>query len=48
MSNAQYLPLDGNDSFRGEVVFSTPDWCHILIEGTDAIAVVPLEDVYPI
>lgn len=48
MTNAQYLPITEGEALRGEVIFATPDWTHLMIEGTDTVAVVPTEDVYPI
>jgi hypothetical protein len=47
MTNANYIPYDGNHSFSGEIVFSTDEWTHMMVEGTDTIAVVPTIDVYP-
>lgn len=44
---ATYLSPNSNETLRGEVVFSTPEWTHLMVEGTDTIAVVPTEDVYP-
>ena len=45
---ATYLYPNSNETLRGEVVFSTSEWTHLMVEGTDTIAVVPTEDVYPI
>lgn len=43
-----YLPLsDEIEAFSGEIVFQGEEYTHILIEGTDTIAVVPNQDVYP-
>lgn len=48
MTNVNYFPLaDGIDSLYGEVVFSTDEWTHLMIDGTDTIAVVPTLDTYP-
>jgi len=48
MTNANYFPLtDGIESLYGEIVFSTEEWTHLMIEGTDTIAVVPTLDIYP-
>ena len=48
MANAQYLPLDGIETLRGEIIFATSEWTHLMVEGTDTIAVVPTEDIYPL
>jgi hypothetical protein len=43
-----YFPLsDEIEGFAGEIVFQSDEYAHILIDGTDAIAVVPTVDVYP-
>lgn len=48
MTMANYFPLsDEIDDLYGEVVFSSDEWTHLMIEGTDTIAVVPSVDVYP-
>ena len=45
---ANYFPLSETiESFSGEIVFATDEWTHLLIDGTDTIAVVPTVDVYP-
>jgi hypothetical protein len=45
--NAMYIPYDGNDFLTGEIVFESDKWTHIMIDGTDTIAVLPNEDIYP-
>jgi hypothetical protein len=45
--NAMYIPYDGNDFLTGEIVFESDKFTHIMIEGTDTIAVLPSEDIYP-
>jgi hypothetical protein len=47
MTNANYIPYDGNDFLFGEIVFSSDEWTHLMIDGTDTIAVLPNEDIYP-
>lgn len=48
MGKANYFPLsDEIEGLTGEVVFATPDFVHLMVEGTDTIAVVPTGDVYP-
>jgi len=48
MAFANYIPLsDEIEMFSGEIVFEGEKHTHILINGTDTIAVVPNEDVYP-
>jgi len=48
MGKANYFPLnDGIESLTGEVIFATPDWTHLMVDGTDTVAVLPTEDVYP-
>jgi len=43
-----YLPLsDEIEAFSGEIVFQGEEYTHILVDGTDTIAVVPNQDVYP-
>jgi hypothetical protein len=43
-----YFPLsDEIEDLYGEVVFSTDEWTHLMIHGTDTIAVVPTVDTYP-
>jgi len=45
--NAMYIPYDGNDFLTGEIVFESDKFTHIMIDGTDTIAVLPSEDIYP-
>ena len=45
--NAMYIPYDGNDFLTGEIVFESDKFTHIMIDGTDTIAVLPTEDIYP-
>ena len=48
MTFANYIPLsDKIEMFSGEIVFEGDEYTHILVNGTDTIAVVPNEDVYP-
>jgi hypothetical protein len=48
MTMVNYFPLvDGIDPIYGEIVFSSDEWTHLMIDGTDTIAVVPSVDVYP-
>ncbi len=48
MTMANYFPLsDEIEDLYGEVVFSSDEWTHLMIDGTDTIAVVPSVDVYP-
>jgi hypothetical protein len=48
MTMVNYFPLvDGIDPLYGEVVFSSDEWTHLMVDGTDTIAVVPSVDVYP-
>ena len=45
---ANYFPLtDGIEALSGEIIFQSDEWTHLLIEGTDTVAVVPSVDVYP-
>ena len=45
--NAMYIPYDGNDFLTGEIVFEGEQFTHLMIDGTDTIAVLPNEDIYP-
>ena len=45
--NAMYIPYDGNDFLTGEIVFEGEQFTHLMIQGTDTIAVLPNEDIYP-
>ena len=45
--NAMYIPYDGNDFLTGEIVFESEQFTHLMIDGTDTIAVLPSEDIYP-
>jgi hypothetical protein len=47
MTNANYIPYDGNDFLTGEIVFEGEQFTHLMIQGTDTIAVLPNEDIYP-
>lgn len=48
MTMVNYFPLsDEIEDLYGEVVFSSDEWTHLMIDGTDTIAVVPSVDVYP-
>ena len=45
---ANYFPLSETiEPLSGEIVFATDEWTHLMIDGTDTIAVVPTVDVYP-
>jgi hypothetical protein len=47
MTFVNYLPLsDKIEMFSGEIVFEGDEYTHILVNGTDTIAVVPTVDVY--
>ena len=46
---ASYFPLsDTIEPLSGEIVFQGEEYTHILVDGTDTIAVVPTVDVYPV
>ena len=45
--NANYIPYDGNDFLTGEIVFEGEQFTHLMIDGTDTIAVLPSQDIYP-
>ena len=48
MVNAMYIGSEFDFDLRGEIVFQSEEWTHLLAEGTDTIVVVPNEDVVPI
>jgi hypothetical protein len=47
MTNVMYIPYDGNDFLKGEIVFQGEEFTHVMVDGTDTIAVLPNEDIYP-
>ena len=47
MTFVNYIGADHEDIRRAELIFQSDEWSHILVLGTDTVAIVPNEDIAP-
>ena len=47
MTFVNYIGADHEDIRRAELIFEGEEFAHILVLGTDTVAVVPNEDIAP-
>lgn len=47
MTFVNYIGTDHEDIRRAELIFQSDEWSHILVLGTDTVAIVPNEDIAP-
>lgn len=47
MTFVNYIGNDHSDIRRAELIFQSEEWSHILVLGTDTVAIVPNEDIAP-
>ena len=47
MPFVNYIGADHEDIRRAELIFQSDEWSHILVLGTDTVAIVPNEDIAP-